>query len=149
MRLQGKAVATARDMVAVGGAALCAALFFTTPAQAEFAICNQSFDVVNVAIGQDIDGIFQTEGWWTVGTNQCANVVKDVLRNRYIYVYAQDVFGQPILDGTTEMCIGTKRFTIAGIEDCWQRGHISAPFFEVDTQAVQRWTLFLTPRGLN
>lgn len=115
---------------------------------AEFAICNQSFDVVNVAIGIDVAGTFETEGWWTIGTNQCANVIKDVLRNRYIYVYAQDVFGQPILDGTTEMCVGTKRFNIKGIEDCWLRGHIAAPFFEVDTQAVERWTLFLTPRGL-
>jgi uncharacterized membrane protein len=127
--------------------ALLAALFWAVPAKAEFAICNQSFDVVNVAIAQDIGGTFQTEGWWTIGTNQCANVIKDVLLNRYIYVYAQDVFGQPILDGTIEMCISGKRFTISGIEDCWLRGHVAAPFFEVDTKAVERWTLFLTPRG--
>lgn len=116
------------------------------PAQAEFAICNQSFDVVNVAVGQDNGGVFQTEGWWTIGTNQCANVVKDVLRSRYIYVFAQDVFGQPLLNGVTEMCVAEERFVIDGINDCWQRGFIAAPFLEVDTKSVERWTLFLTPR---
>lgn len=114
-------------------------------AQAEFAVCNQSFDVVNIAIGRDVDGIFQTEGWWTVGTNQCANVIREELESRYIYVYAQDVFGKPILNGTTTMCIEGKRFTISGIESCWSRGHIEARFIEVDTEKTQRWTLFLAP----
>lgn len=118
-------------------------------AKAEFTVCNQSFDVVNVAIGQLVYGSFQTEGWWTIGTNQCANVIQEELSNRYIYVYATDVFGQPILDGSTPMCIGPKRFVIDGIEECWQRGHRTASFFEVDTQAVERWTLFLNQRGFN
>lgn len=114
-------------------------------AQAEFAVCNQSFDVVNVAIGLDVDGVFQTEGWWTIGTNQCANVIRDELDSRYIYVYAQDVFGKPILNGTTTMCIEPKRFSIRGIDSCWSRGHIKARFIEVDTEKTQRWTLFLAP----
>lgn len=118
-------------------------------AAAEFAVCNQSFDVVNVAIGQSDGEEFQTEGWWTIGTNQCANVIQEDLFNRYIYVYATDVFGQPILDGSVQMCIGAKRFEIIGIEECWQRGHSAADFFEVDTQAVERWTFFLRPLGGN
>ncbi|RLJ36302.1 putative membrane protein [Litoreibacter meonggei] len=124
----------------VGGIALG-----TNAAHAEFAICNQSFDVVNVAIGHDVDGAFQTEGWWTIGTNQCANVIRDELESRYIYVYAQDVFGKPILNGTTTMCIEAKRFTIRGISSCWSRGHIQARFIEVDTEKTQRWSLFLAP----
>lgn len=112
-------------------------------AQAEFAVCNQSFDVVNVAIGQDVNDEFQTEGWWTIGPNQCANVVKTELTSRYIYIYAQDVFGQPILPGTTQMCISPRKFVIRGITECWSRGDISAGFIEVDTMKTQRWTLFL------
>ena len=112
-------------------------------AQAEFAVCNQSFDVGNVAIGQDVSDEFQTEGWWTIGPNQCANVVKTELTSRYIYIYAQDVFGQPILPGTTQMCISPRKFVIRGITECWSRGDISAGFIEVDTMKTQRWTLFL------
>jgi len=114
------------------------------PAHAEFTVCNQTLDVVNLAIGQAIDDAFQTEGWWTVGANQCAEVIREELANRFIYVYANDVFGQPILSGTTEMCVGKNRFVIRGIESCWQRGYLSVRFYEVDTQAVERWTLFLT-----
>ncbi|MDP2051142.1 MAG: DUF1036 domain-containing protein [Cypionkella sp.] len=118
-------------------------LCLATPAAAEFAVCNQSFDVVNVAIGQDVEGAFQTEGWWTIGPNQCANVIKEELTSRYIYLYAQDVFGQPILNGTTQMCVSPRKFSIRGISECWSRGDISAGFIEVDTLKTQRWTLFL------
>ncbi|MBY6153330.1 DUF1036 domain-containing protein [Vannielia litorea] len=129
------------------GLALATGTIFAAPAEAEFAVCNQSFDVINVAIAQLVDGQFSTEGWWTIGTNQCANVIKQELTNRYIYVYATDVFGQPILDGSVSMCIGAKAFEIEGIENCWERGHRAAMFHEVDTQATVRWTLFITPRG--
>lgn len=116
-------------------------------ARAEFTVCNQTLDVVNLAIGEEVDRSFQTDGWWTVGANQCVNVIRDELRNRYVYVYATDVFGNPILSGSTPMCVEKRRFTIRGIEDCWQRGHIAAQFFEVDTLKQIRWTLFLTGRG--
>ncbi len=129
--------------------ACIAALFLLTwsamPADAQFAVCNQSLDVVNIAIGRDVDNAFQTEGWWTVGPNQCANVIKAELASRYIYIYAQDVFGQPLLNGTTQMCISPRKFAIRGIADCWSRGDVAAGFIEVDTLRTQRWTLFLSP----
>ena len=120
---------------------------FASEARAEFTVCNQTLDVVNVAVGQEVDAAFQTDGWWTIGANQCVNVVREELANRYIYVYATDVFGQPILSGSTEMCVEKRRFSIRGIEECWQRGHIAAAFFEVDTLEQARWTFFLTGRA--
>ncbi len=123
--------------------AVLAALCLPGMARAEFAVCNQSYDVVNVAVAQDVQGDFQTEGWWTVGPNQCANVIKDELVSRYIYLYAQDVFGQPVLTGTTQLCIDPRKFVIRGQKDCWVMGHIAAGFIEVDTLKTQRWTLFL------
>jgi uncharacterized membrane protein len=118
-----------------------------SPALAEFAVCNQSFDVVNVAIGQFERDSFVTRGWWTVGPNQCANVIKEKLDARYVYVFAQDVFGNAILNGGTNMCVGPKRFEITGEKDCAVRGFIEVPYVEVDTQRTERWTLFLTPQG--
>ena len=118
-----------------------------TDARAQFAVCNQTLDVVNLAVGQQVQGVFQTEGWWTVGANQCADVVREELANRFVYIYATDVFGHPILSGSTEMCVGRRRFTVRGIDDCWQRGHISARFYEIDTQDQVRWTFFLANRG--
>ena len=113
-------------------------------AVAQFAVCNQSFDVMNVAIGLDVQDEFETEGWWTVGPNQCANVIKEELSSRYIYIFAQDVFGQPIVTGTTQMCVSERKFVIRGLSECWSRGYVSAGFIEVDTVKTPRWTLFLT-----
>jgi len=130
--------------LATAGLAVMAVTGFTRPAHAVFAVCNQSFDVVNVAIGLYESGGFVTRGWWTIGPNQCANAVQESLTARYIYVFAQDVFGNVILNGATPMCVGTERFVIRGVEECLLRGHLAADFIEVDTQQTERWTLFLT-----
>ncbi|MFQ6549986.1 DUF1036 domain-containing protein [Aestuariibius sp. 2305UL40-4] len=115
------------------------------PLRAEFAVCNQTFDVINVAVGQSEEDTFVTRGWWTVGPNQCANVIRDPLPARYVYIFAKDVFGKEILNGTDEMCISTRKFTIRGETDCLLRGYLPARFIEVDTQRTERWTLFLAP----
>lgn len=121
-----------------------AGLMAGSSACAEFAVCNQSFDVVNVAVGQIEEADFVTRGWWTIGPNQCANVIREELTSRYIYVYAQDVFGNEILNGATPMCIGPKRFVIRGEDRCLLRGYLEANYVEVDTQQTERWTLFLS-----
>jgi len=114
-------------------------------ARAELVACNQSFDVVNIAIGRKVGDQFQTDGWWTVGTNQCATLIKEPLPNRYVYVFAQDVFGRAVIYGDVPMCVGPKRFTIRGIDNCWTRGLMSAEFREIDTGEEDRWTVFLEP----
>ena len=150
--LQGTANEAAVLRVHSARAALLAlavlfALIAPGKARAEFTVCNQTLDVVNLAVAQEVDRAFQTDGWWTIGANQCVNVIRDELANRYIYVYATDVFGNAILSGSTDMCVERRRFTIRGIGDCWQRGHIAASFYEVDTLAQARWTFFLTGRS--
>lgn len=112
-------------------------------AHSEFTVCNQTLDVFNVAIAYDIEDEFQTEGWWTIAANRCVDVIRTELQTRYVYVYATDVFKQPVLEGTVSMCIGEKKFTIRGHEKCWVRGHMAAHFLEVDTEKVERWTLFV------
>lgn len=115
-------------------------------ARAQLAVCNQTLDALNLAIAKETGGSIVSEGWWTIGANRCVDVIKEELANRYIYVYATDVFGQPILSGNVDgddMCIAPKRFTIPGIEECWQRGFETVRFMLVDTKDQPRWTLFL------
>jgi uncharacterized membrane protein len=133
--------------LAAAAVAILLAISAPTAARAEFTVCNQTLDVVNLAVGQQVESVFQTDGWWTVGANQCVNVIREELGNRYIYIYATDVFGHPILSGLTDMCVERRRFAIRGDDECWQRGHIAAGFYEVDTRDQPRWTLFLTGRG--
>ncbi|MEI5677282.1 MULTISPECIES: DUF1036 domain-containing protein [unclassified Mesorhizobium] len=119
---------------------------FTGVAHAQFAVCNQTIDAINVSVAKQTGGTFGTEGWWTIGANRCVDVIKEELTGRYVYVYATDVFGQPILTGDYEgheMCIGTRRFSIQGTDSCWQRGYQSVRFRLVDTKEMSRWTFFL------
>jgi uncharacterized membrane protein len=116
------------------------------PAKAQFAVCNQTIDAINLAVATETRGVFSSEGWWTIGANRCVDVIKEELVSRYIYVYATDVFGQPILAGDFaghEMCVAPKKFLIEATDSCWQRGYQQVRFMEVDTQAMIRWTLFL------
>lgn len=114
-----------------------------SPAHANFQVCNQTLDVVNVAIGTyDVDA-WETSGWWTIGPNQCANVIEDTLTSRYIYVYARDVFNASMLAGSIPMCVDPGEFRIRGREDCLIRGHIATEFYEVDTRRSERWTFFM------
>jgi len=128
---------------AIGGFWLAQA----APARAEFEVCNQTLDALNLAIAQaNPDGVFVTQGWWIIGANHCANVIREELANQYIYVYATDVFGQPILPADvqgSDMCVGVKGFEISGTDSCWTRGYMKVRFMEVDTKQQVRWTLYL------
>ena len=89
-----------------------AGFILATPdrAQANFQVCNQTLDVINVAIGAyDIDE-WETAGWWTIGPNQCANVIEETLTSRYVYIYARDVFNASMVSGTTTMCVDPGEF---------------------------------------
>lgn len=112
-------------------------------ARAELLVCNQSLDVLNVALGYEDRGEFHTEGWWSVGANRCSELVRKPLSNRFYYVYAEDVFGQSVLPGDVPACVEAKRFNISGTQDCWVRGAREVPFSEIDTQSQERWTIFL------
>lgn len=112
-----------------------------------FQVCNQSFDVVNLAIAEPRpEGGFRSRGWWRLAPNQCIAAIEEALPSRYIYAFATDVFGRAVLPGVVPMCIAPRRFVIEGAGDCEIRGYIAAPFQEIDTGAARRWTLFLAAR---
>lgn len=120
-------------------------LLLPAQARAQFSVCNQTLNVLNVAVGRYQYDAFVTSGWWTVGPNRCANVIDEELNVRYVYVFAQDVFGKVIMSGATPMCVGPKRFDIRGEEDCLLRGYLEARFHEVDTFKSERWQVFIYP----
>lgn len=116
-------------------------------AQAEFAVCNDSFDVLNLAVAHDPGEGFLSEGWWTIAPNRCVVVIRERIHSRYVYVFATDVFNQPIVEGSAPFCVDDGRFRILGGEDCWLRGHVAARFAEVDIGEAENWTLILNSSG--
>ncbi len=157
MRLQFVAAraATARRIRACAGVGgLCAlllAVFFvagsTTPAAADFRLCNNTSSRVGIAIGyKDAEG-WTTEGWWNLPARTCETVLKGNLVARYYYVYAIDYDRGGEWMGQAYMCTRDKEFTIRGIGDCLARGYDRTGFFEVDTGEQRAWTVQLTESG--
>lgn len=122
------------------------ALIAPAPAHAVLSLCNQSFDVLNIALAVPDGDDFITRGWWRVAPNQCARLLRDPLSAPRYYVFAADVFGNEVLSGATPMCVGTRRFEIEGQQDCLLRGFLDARFLEVDTGGESSWTVFAVPR---
>lgn len=129
---------------------LCAALpglLLPAVARAEFSVCNDSFDVLNLAVAHDPGDGFLSEGWWTIAPNRCVVILRAQLVNRYVYLFATDVFNQALLDGTATFCVDDDRFRILGGEECWLRGHVAAAFAEVDIGEAENWTVILNASG--
>ena len=116
----------------------------TSPAAADFRLCNNTSSRVGIAIGyKDGDG-WTTEGWWNLPARTCETMLKGNLVARYYYVYAIDYDRGGEWMGQAYMCTRDKEFTILGIGDCLARGYDRTGFFEVDTGEQRAWTVQLT-----
>jgi len=116
----------------------------TSPAAADFRLCNNTSSRVGIAIGyKDGDG-WTTEGWWNLPARTCETMLKGNLVARYYYVYAIDYDRGGEWMGQAYMCTRDKEFTIRGIGDCLARGYDRTGFFEVDTGEQRAWTVQLT-----
>ncbi|WP_315701571.1 MULTISPECIES: DUF1036 domain-containing protein [unclassified Bradyrhizobium] len=125
----------------LGLAMLC---LWTSPAAADFRLCNNTSSRVGVALGyKDAEG-WTTEGWWNVSSRSCETLLKGTLVARYYYIYALDYDRGGEWSGQAFMCSRDKEFTIKGTENCLARGFDRTGFFEVDTGDQRAWTVQLT-----
>ena len=116
-------------------------------ARAEFAVCNQTESRVGVAIGYESEQDWTTEGWWNLSPGSCETILPGDLTGRYYYLLARDWDKGGDWGGATPMCTQTKVFTIAGIENCVERGYETSGFYEIDTGEEGSWTVQLTDEG--
>src|SRR5438034_3480633 len=127
--------------------ALAAACLWSSPAAADFRLCNNTSSRVGIALGyKDAEG-WTTEGWWNVSSRTCETLLRGTLVARYYYIYALDYDRGGEWSGQAFMCTRDKEFTIRGTGDCLARGYERAGFFEVDTGEQQTWTVQLTEAG--
>lgn len=128
-------------------AAMLAALLPVAAAADGLRLCNQSFDVLNVAVAvPQQEGAQVTRGWWRVAPNQCATILREPLGAGPYHLFAADVFGREVLTGTIPMCVAPRRFEIERQQDCLLRGLLDARFMAVETGGETAWTVFVAPR---
>jgi uncharacterized membrane protein len=119
----------------------------SSPAQADFRLCNNTGGRVGVAIGyKDAEG-WLTEGWWNLSSRSCEVLLRGGLVARFYYDYAIDYDRGGEWSGQAFMCSRDKEFTIRGTEDCLARGFDRTGYFEVDTGEQRSWTVQLTDSG--
>lgn len=110
------------------------------PALAGFKVCNKTALPVRAAIGRFDGTRWSSQGWWTVGPGNCAELLTGPLQARYYYFYASDG-GAGTWEGKTHFCVApAKSFKAAGRGDCARRGFDSRGFLEVDTGRNPDWT---------
>jgi uncharacterized membrane protein len=119
-------------------------LLWSTPAAADFRVCNTTPSPINVAIGYRDGTVWTTEGWWRIPANGCTAIVSGPLQSRYYYVYAVDDDRGGAWTGNAFMCTRDLMFTIHGIEDCVARGYDRTGFVEIDTNLEPNWLVYLT-----
>lgn len=122
------------------GACLC----LPGQAQAGLRVCNGSVDLVNIAIGYETDDGLRTEGWWTITSNACSQVLQEPLKNARYYLHVADGFGESRLGGDITLCIREEKFVLYDGDQCWQRGLIEADFFQIETEGAEDWTVLLS-----
>jgi uncharacterized membrane protein len=124
--------------------AFAASCLWTSPAAADFRLCNNTSSRVGIALGyKDADG-WTTEGWWNVSSRACETLLRGTLVARFYYIYALDYDRGGEWSGQAFMCSRDKEFTIKGTENCLARGFDRTGFFEVDTGEQRAWTVQLT-----
>lgn len=121
----------------------------TETAAADFRVCNTTEGRVGVAIGHMNAEGWTTEGWWNLEAESCETILRGELVARYYYVYAIDYDHGGEWSGEAQMCTRDERFTIRGIEDCEDRGHVRTGFLEIDTREQASWTVQLTDPAPN
>jgi len=132
---------TAGLLPALALAILC---LWSSPAAADFRLCNNTSSRVGIALGyKDADG-WTTEGWWNVSSRSCETLLRGTLVARFYYIYALDYDRGGEWSGQAFMCSRDKEFTIKGTENCLARGFDRTGFFEVDTGEQRAWTVQLT-----
>jgi uncharacterized membrane protein len=124
--------------------ALVLVCMWTSPAAADFRLCNNTSSRVGIALGyKDAEG-WTTEGWWNVSSRACETLLRGTLVARFYYIYALDYDRGGEWSGQAFMCSRDKEFTIKGTENCLARGFDRTGFFEVDTGEQRAWTVQLT-----
>ncbi|HHZ07946.1 MAG TPA: DUF1036 domain-containing protein [Rhizobiales bacterium] len=116
----------------------------SSPALADFRVCNATQNLVGVSIGYRAKAGWVTEGWWHIEASTCKTLIEGALSSRYYYLYAEDAERGGRWDGPINMCVAEKEFKISGVTDCVARGFQRAGFQEYDTGEQANWMVQLT-----
>lgn len=120
------------------------AIMIAAPAAAQLKLCNETGGKRAFAIAQQVNGEWQSEGWWNIADGECAVVEGKELTQRYYYYHAT-LNGKATHGGDYSFCTQKEIFDIKGQGECEARGYKSADFRVIDTgTSAMKFTFTLT-----
>ncbi|HEX4635239.1 MAG TPA: DUF1036 domain-containing protein [Rhizomicrobium sp.] len=117
-------------------------------APAGYTVCNDSRDVLLVALGQVKNSKALSRGWWTVQPGACARTITAPLKSDAVYLLAQKKNGAALVSGSRKFCTTTVIFDISGAENCASRGLSEKRFAMTPTKGVAGYVAHIGPVGL-
>ena len=117
-------------------------------APAGYTVCNESRDVLLVALGQTERAKPVSRGWWTVQPGACAKTVTAPLKTDAVYLLAQKKGGGAVVTGTKTFCTTPVIFEITGAQNCAGRGLTESGFATTVTQGKTGYVAHIGPLGL-
>jgi uncharacterized membrane protein len=113
-----------------------------------YTVCNDSRDVLLVALGQMERAKPVSRGWWTVQPGACAKTVTTPLKTDAVYLLAQKRGGGPVVAGAKTFCTTPVIFEITGAQNCAARGLTEAGFAVTATKGMTGYVAHIGPAGL-
>ncbi len=117
-------------------------------APAGYTACNETRDVLLVALGQIEGGKPVSRGWWTVQPGACAKAVTTPLNSDAVYLLALRKSGGTVVGGTAHFCTTAAAFEIKGADNCSGRGYAESGFAATPTNGVSGYVAHIGPAGL-
>jgi uncharacterized membrane protein len=111
-------------------------------------VCNDSRDVLLVALGQLDGGKAVSRGWWTVAQGACARAVTTPLASDAVYLLAQRKSGGTLVGGGQRFCTTAVPFEIQGNTNCVGRGLTESGFAPTQTRGLSGYVAHIGPVGL-
>jgi uncharacterized membrane protein len=100
-------------------------------ARAELTLCNPSEQPRSVAIAYSAEGVWTSEGWWSVEPGGCTEVLSGPLKQRNIYY---TLSGEAGFAGDYAFCVTPQAFTLQEADgDCAALGAEERTFGHIDT----------------
>jgi uncharacterized membrane protein len=117
-------------------------------APAGYTACNETRDVLLLALGQIEGGKPVSRGWWTVQPGACAKAVTTPLNADAVYLLALRKNGGTVVGGGKHFCTTAAAFEIKGADNCGGRGLADNGFAPTPTKGVSGYVAHIGPAGL-
>jgi uncharacterized membrane protein len=117
-------------------------------APAGYTVCNDTGDILLVALGRIAGGKASSQGWWTVQAGACAKTITTPLTNEAFFLLAQKKSGITLVGGGQSFCTAAAAFQIQGAQTCAARGLTQAGFAATPTKGASGTVAHVGPGGL-